>query len=961
MTNNSIKFTLPKKPIDNPILPCVQPSISLWAKAYIYDFKTDEIVLARKQEFEFNNSQQTYVPIDELLTTTTMILGDFNKDKKVTKIEGPFGTENKKVTTVKLGEPYTFTATPNQPIAEFYLLAIKWAYRLDDGELTMFKNQTEIANGTQAQITVTFPKSFKASKIKVYAFFKAASERVCVEVGTDYVVVAENEVIVAEAAATENATEQLADKNEVILTVEMFIKMFPISTNLFKIGENELKQTTIAQFVAALNNIFAEFSINTKIRQSFFLAQIARETGLFKRIDEDLYYKTEKALHAFWTKKQHPLLYTSAATYLKNPEKLGNYVYRNVAENGDEQSGDGFKFRGRGLIQLTRKKGYRRFGKYVGLDLVENPDLMLKNLVLMIRSAGWFWTQGVLLNNGNTKNLNLLSDENDFLEVTRLVHGTANDFKERQKILLNMQNIFNENKIEIQSADYEYNIYSESGLIGYKINNEKRETCQYFYHDKKNEVHDIGRFQLTKIRNLYDNRYKDRIAGEQIYLCDIRTLKNYSKEATAIALKINTNRFFINDIALASLLGAMLDWGFNDFVFNGFSNEKGESVGDSKSHKNGLNGDLRYLRKDFSRKKIHLNLIQETGDPCGWKGLDEKRQNLFNDSLKKYGWKSMLSFKYNKKLLNNTVHDKDHSDHLHIQSFAPTLKKIVLVFFLCLLTIECKKNDIQVQKPIVGSPVQFEDVQDSIKDSIVNNISKEFLGSKIVGEQKIFLLKKYFLAMNREVERPNMADHGQYNISSLTSIYPYKKIKMGTALVNSFVIKMDFEDGDYVSILAVLGKENYPDNCLLLYENTIGESDYTCSSILSSNIITIRRIGYSSKNSEKYMLSGNQFVNYYPKNEIEFREWGGKELIYTKDGLDSTYQYTYSLEGQINKNVKQGYWVEKKYIIEYNKSTIVDGNYVNGIKHGEWGYSPNGPADKVEVYKMGQLIKTFNP
>ena len=165
----------------------LQPTANVWAKAYVYDFKADEIVLARKQEFAYNPILQNYFATDTLLSTTNMILGDFTKDKKVTKIEGPFGTENKTVTTIKLGEPYTFTATPNQPVAEFYLLAIKWAYRLDDGELTFFKNQTEITNGNQAQITVTFPKSFKASKIKIYGFYTAASERVCVELGTDYV------------------------------------------------------------------------------------------------------------------------------------------------------------------------------------------------------------------------------------------------------------------------------------------------------------------------------------------------------------------------------------------------------------------------------------------------------------------------------------------------------------------------------------------------------------------------------------------------------------------------------------------------------------------------------------------------------------------------------------------------------------------------------------------------------
>ena len=207
VTGNTQKIFLPRKAPTIPILPGLQPSTDLWVKAYVYDFKADEIILARKQEFEFSNSQQTYLPIDDLLTTTTMILGDFTKDKKVTKIEGPFDAEGNVGTQIKLGEQYTFKATPNQPVAEFYLLAIKWAYRLYDGELTFFKNQTEIANGTQGQITVTFPKSFKASKIKVYGFYKAASERVCVEVGTDYVL--EEPVVVKEIVKQEENSQNL--------------------------------------------------------------------------------------------------------------------------------------------------------------------------------------------------------------------------------------------------------------------------------------------------------------------------------------------------------------------------------------------------------------------------------------------------------------------------------------------------------------------------------------------------------------------------------------------------------------------------------------------------------------------------------------------------------------------------------------------------------------------------------
>ncbi len=114
----------------------------------------------------------------------------------------------------------------------------------------------------------------------------------------------------------------------------------------------------------------------------------------------------------------------------------------------------------------------------------------------------------------------------------------------------------------------------------------------------------------------------------------------------------------------------MLECNYEDFVFNGFSKADGRP-GKSSSHKNGYNGDFRYLRTDKSGKNVHLDKSDEKGDPCGWKGMDETRQNTFNDALYKFGWKDMLSWKYNKKLLNHSKHFKGHHHHLHVQNYKP--------------------------------------------------------------------------------------------------------------------------------------------------------------------------------------------------------------------------------------------------------------------------------------------------
>jgi hypothetical protein len=138
---------------------------------------------------------------------------------------------------------------------------------------------------------------------------------------------------------------------------------------------------------------------------------------------------------------------------------------------------------------------------------------------------------------------------------------------------------------------------------------------------------------------------------------------------------LNTERYYLNDKTLASFIGALFECGYEDFTFNGFSHSDGSSR-PSKSHKNGYNGDLRYLRTDKSGGKVDLFSSDEN---LGWKSLDVERQNKFNEALYTFGWNSMLSQYFDgKKILPHCQNDddRDHNDHLHIQSYSPNYKEI---------------------------------------------------------------------------------------------------------------------------------------------------------------------------------------------------------------------------------------------------------------------------------------------
>jgi putative chitinase len=137
----------------------------------------------------------------------------------------------------------------------------------------------------------------------------------------------------------------------------------------------------------------AKFQINTPLRLAHFLAQCGHESGGFKATSENLNYSAKGLNGTF--KKYFPTL-ESALPYERKPEKIANKVYASRMANGSEASGDGYKFRGRGYIQLTGKDNYTQFGKAIGEDVLSNPDIVSGKHALL--SAAWFWSKNGLNN-----------------------------------------------------------------------------------------------------------------------------------------------------------------------------------------------------------------------------------------------------------------------------------------------------------------------------------------------------------------------------------------------------------------------------------------------------------------------------------------------------------------------------------------------------------------------------------
>jgi putative chitinase len=134
-----------------------------------------------------------------------------------------------------------------------------------------------------------------------------------------------------------------------------------------------------------------DFQINTPIRLAHFIAQCAHESGKFTVTQENLNYSAKSLTRVF--NKYFPTE-ASAVDYARKPQKIANKVYANRMGNGSEVSGDGYKFRGRGYIQLTGKANYTLFGKSIGEDVCANPDLVSSKYALL--SAAWFWSKNGL-------------------------------------------------------------------------------------------------------------------------------------------------------------------------------------------------------------------------------------------------------------------------------------------------------------------------------------------------------------------------------------------------------------------------------------------------------------------------------------------------------------------------------------------------------------------------------------
>lgn len=171
---------------------------------------------------------------------------------------------------------------------------------------------------------------------------------------------------------------------------------------------------------------FLKYGINNALRIPHFLAQVSHESGNFTRLVENLNYTpaglaSTSPFNTRLTPAQRNL-YGRTASHPANQKMIANIAYANKNGNGNVASGDGWKYRGRGYMQITGRDTYADYKKYSGYDVVNNPDLLLRNDIA-IDAAAWFFSV--------YKNLNPLADKNQITAITQKVNGGVNGLSDR--------------------------------------------------------------------------------------------------------------------------------------------------------------------------------------------------------------------------------------------------------------------------------------------------------------------------------------------------------------------------------------------------------------------------------------------------------------------------------------------------------------------------------------------------
>ena len=196
-----------------------------------------------------------------------------------------------------------------------------------------------------------------------------------------------------------------------------------MTTRVELLHEMGVATTDAEQYIGQFEEVLPKYGIaDSRQRLAHFFAQILHESGCLRFDMENLNYSADALLKVF---PKYFKTREEAEAYARQPQKIANRVYASRMGNGNEASGDGWKYRGRGLIQLTGKDNYAAFASWVGDPrIVDDPDLVSSEYA--VHSAVFFW---------DSRKLNALADNDDVVGLTKKINGGTNGLAHRRELL----------------------------------------------------------------------------------------------------------------------------------------------------------------------------------------------------------------------------------------------------------------------------------------------------------------------------------------------------------------------------------------------------------------------------------------------------------------------------------------------------------------------------------------------
>lgn len=261
-----------------------------------------------------------------------------------------------------------------------------------------------------------------------------------------------------------------------------------------------------------------------------------------------------------------------------------------------------------------------------------------------------------------------------------------------------------------------------------------------------------------------------------------------------------------------------------------------------------------------------------------------------------------------------------------------------ITFFFIIQILHCKQE----------SPYIKSDNITEQKNRIIDSIELSLIKEQITDKRQFNNLKKNFRnALEKDFERPYMWDIFVDSNDTLLQFYKYSDIIINDEKIKTVYIKIEYEDADYEALMLVSDADIEYHRSLIIYEKLKSEEYYIRTSLIKNNTITILFNKEIKDFISSYIYTSGLFLDYFLENNIH-KKW--------KTNTDD-----YELKGNTKNHLKEGAWIEKKYVFDYNTSVVEKGNYHKGIRVDEWKILLDGKIDKIIKYKNGKIISVKHP